>query len=310
MISQLPKGIMMVRPYGFGANPETAPSNTFQEAVSGTSEDVAIKARREFDLLIQKLESHNIPVYVFEEEEGMFTPDAVFPNNWISFHPDGTVVIYPMESASRRKERRFDILDQLQSSYNFEITRVIDLSCYERNGYYLESTGSLIFDYPNQTAYVCRSSRSSEQIIAHLAQLLGLKIVLFDSFDKQGLPIYHTNVMMCLAEKFAVLCLESIPEGPEKEVLLESLKRSKRELVDLTLAQVYAFAGNMYQLKNRQGQKYLLMSDTAYQSMDPRQIEQIESHCAILSSPIPTIQKYGGGSIRCMMAGVMLPAAL
>jgi hypothetical protein len=263
-------------------------------------------ATEEFDIFHSILKARNIDLMVLEDDPDVFTPDSVFPNNWISFHEDGTVVIYPMESTYRRKERRYDIMEKLRE-YGFSIRKIIDFTCFENRNLFLESTGSIVFDYVPQKGYICRSSRSSGIVGDALSKLLGFTPVYFNAVDLEGQAIYHTNVMMCVGEEFCIICLDSIADPVEREMVKNSLEFDGKELVKLTMEQLYAFAGNMLQIQDREGKKYLIMSESAYQSLETSQIETIQQYCDIIHVPIPTIEKYGGGSVRCMLAAVMLP---
>jgi len=218
----------MIRPYGFGVNPQTEASNAFQYKGSIENAAISTKGLKEFDNLISMLKEHAIPVLVVDELPGQSTPDAVFINNWISFHPDGTVVLYPMESPLRRRERRYDILEKLGPVHGYDILRIIDFSCFESRNQFLESTGSIVFDYVHHKGYICRSSRSSEEVVQALRKIIDFEPLWFDAKDRNGKAIYHTNVMMCIGDEFAVVCLECIPEGKEKDNLIQSLKRKRQ----------------------------------------------------------------------------------
>ncbi len=294
---------MMVRPSHFGFNVETALTNAFQDdSLMGDSE-VSIAARLQFDHFADMLRSNNIDVIVFDENDPR-TPDAVFPNNWVSFHEDGKVALYPMMTKNRRLERREDILFHL--GRRFEVSSVLDLSGYEKEEKYLEGTGSIVFDYIHKIAYACRSPRTHEPLFRMCCSSLGYTPVIFDAFDSGGKEIYHTNVMMALADDFAVICLESIPKTQRKEIE-KSLRSTGRELVDISFEQMGCFAGNMMQLSSVAGKRFMVMSQAAHESLSREQLAIISSFCQPLYANLATIEACGGGSARCMIAGIYLP---
>ncbi len=299
MAKQAAKSIMMVRPKHFGYDPESAESNAFQIAEGADKTDAIQQlALKEFDNAVALLKSNGVDVRVIEDAEEPVKPNAIFPNNWVSFH-EGKVILYPMMAANRRAERRTEVISELdKSSGRFD--EIIDLSNYEEQAKYLESTGSLIFDYPNQVAYACRSERTHPEVLKRLCEILDFKPVLFDALDRDGLEIYHTNVMMCLAERYAVICMESIPESQKAEVE-EALAQSDHEIIAISFDQMYSFAGNMLEVENESGESILVMSNAAVTSLSKAQRERLSQYSKLISIPIPTIEKYGGGSIRCMM---------
>jgi len=296
----------MVRPHQFGYNAETAANNLFQRNdESLTPEVVQEKAVAEFDALVEKLMAAGIDVTVVEDNETPHTPDAIFPNNWVTFHQRGMVATYPMYSPIRRKERREDLINQVSERFGFRDR--IHFEHLEAKNQFLEGTGSLILDRLNKIAYACLSERTHKDALKEFAKWLTYKVVSFTAADQNGFNIYHTNVMMALGEEIAVVCLESIQDESEKKALIDSLESTGKEIVEITLDQMNAFAGNMLQVKSKNGEKYMVMSEQARKSLTAEQIRQIEKHTKILSSPIDTIETYGGGSVRCMMAEIFPP---
>ena len=303
---QTTSNILMVRPANFGFNEETAASNAFQSKVDELSDTTASqKALQEFDTFVAKLRSKGVNVIVIEDTPVPVKPDAVFPNNWVTFHQDGTVITYPMLSKTRRQERREDVLDELMS--DFFIGKKIELESYEEDGIILEGTGSLILDRPNRLAYACLSPRTSNDLLNRFCEIAGFKPVAFHAVDGSGLEIYHTNVMMALGETFVVICMDTVRDQEERKLLLSKFKQTKKEVIEISLDQMMHFAGNMLQVRNNKGDTFLVMSEQAYRSLNDVQISKIESHTEILYAAIPTIETLGGGSVRCMMAEVFLP---
>ncbi|MCB2407909.1 citrulline utilization hydrolase CtlX [Hymenobacter lucidus] len=299
--------VFLVRPVRFAFNAETAASNHFQQAIAGLSDaEVQEKAFAEFDNLAATLRGKGMQVLVFDDTPEPAKPDAVFPNNWGTFHPDGRVLLYPMCAPNRRAERRPDILAQL--SQQFALTEVVDLSHYEAQNRFLEGTGSIIFDHLHRVAYACVSARTDAGLFADVAAQLGYRPVAFHSYDQQGQEIYHTNVMMCVGARFAVVCLESITNATEQAAVTESLESTGHEIVPISLAQVARFAGNMLTLQPAAGARELLaMSQSAFEALMPAQRATLGQYCELVPLPIPTIETIGGGSARCMLAEVFLP---
>lgn len=306
MMNQTTHSILVVRPASFGYNEQTAVSNAFQNKPDLESEQVRQLALQEFQDLVDKLRSVDVEVLVMEDHPEKKNPDAVFPNNWISMHADGTVVLYPMCTPNRRTERRIDIINHLKE--NFAVQRVVDLSVAEDENRFLEGTGSIIFDHINRLAYACLSPRTDRELFISTSNLLGYAPIYFNAVDENGTPVYHTNVLMCLAEHFVVMCLEAIGDPEEKEMLLASFKNSGQEIVDISFSQMGNFAGNMLALKSKIGKNLLAASQSAYNSLSADQIKTIEKYCTIIPLPIPTIETIGGGSARCMIAENFLPA--
>jgi hypothetical protein len=302
---QITDTILMVRPAAFGYNPQTAEDNAFQED-PGDLRDQEIRqlARKEFDGLLAKLQAVGVNVIVVEDTEAPRKTDAVFPNNWFSTHEDGLIITYPMFSPIRRQERSSDVIDQLVATFGF--SRLVRLESWEKQGCYLESTGSIILDRPNRVGYACRSERTDERVLAQWAEMMDFTVHVFDATDENGVSIYHTNVMLALGVDFAVVCLECIRDEAERETVVAALRAGGREIVPITLAQVHAFAGNMLQVQGRDG-RYLVMSTSAYNALTAEQIATLQQYSRLLHSPLDTIETYGGGSARCMMAEVFLP---
>ena len=305
--SQLASAVLMIRPARFHSNPLTAESNRFQGKMDASPDEQQAAAAREFDGLVDALTKAGVRVVQFADTREPETPDAIFPNNWITTHADGTVVMYPMEATNRRTERRVDIIDALAAEHGFKVTGVIDLSPHEEEGHYLEGTGSLVLDRVNRVAYACLSSRTHLDALGDFAQRLDYDVVAFDAFDRDGVPIYHTNVLMSVGESLAVICDECIPRADQRDAVLESLKRTGHEIVSITFEQMAAFAGNMLELRSESGQRVLAMSDRARRSLTDEQRRIIETQAKIVSAPIDNIESSAGGSVRCMLAEIHLP---
>jgi len=302
MAIQASKEIMMVRPRNFGFDQTTAASNSFQnEEGADAVKEIRIKAIAEFDAAVAQLRAEDIRVHVIEDSEAPVKPNAVFPNNWVSFH-GSKAILYPMLAENRRWERRPEVLDQLKSE-GVSIGDVIDLSEFEKKDKFLESTGSMVLDYENELAYACLSSRTDMEVLEAFCNETGFDAFVFDSFNKDGLAVYHTNVIMCIAAKYAVICLESIPEEQQATVI-EALESTGHEIILITMDQMYAFAGNMLEVLDGVGNSTLVMSSTALNCLVEDQMDAITHYSKILSVEIPTIEKYGGGSVRCMMCRV------
>ena len=304
---QTAKTVLMVEPIAFGYNSQTAENNYFQ--VEQKDADIQEKALSEFNRFVEKLRNKGIEVITIKDTLSPHSPDSIFPNNWVSFHENGTVVLYPMFAPNRRVERRKDILETLKS-YGFKITEIDDLSPSEDQEKYLEGTGSMIFDHDYRVAYGSVSLRLDEELFLNFCEKYNYKPVVFQSFqsvNEERLPIYHTNVMMCVATEFVVICLDCIDNELEREKVQEIIKSTNKELIEITEDQLQQFAGNMLQVRNKSGEKFLVMSETAYQSLTKDQIESIEKHCEIIYADLNTIETNGGGSARCMLAEVFLP---
>ena len=293
----------MIRPVNFSFNTETAVNNAFQ--VAGEDAGAQEKAKTEFDAFVNVLAANGVDVTVAEDTPEPYTPDSVFPNNWVSFHEDGTVLLYPMYAPNRRLERKQDVLDKVSSK--FRIGKTIDLSYYEKEDNFLEGTGSMVLDRENKIAYACLSPRTDYIILEDFCDKMGYTSEVFDAIDKSGEPIYHTNVMMCVADKYVVICLEAIPADHEKEHVQETIQKSGKAIIIISLDQMNHFAGNMLQVNNNKGEKLLVMSTQAFESLTKEQVTALSSYNKIIHSPLNTIETNGGGSARCMMAEVHLP---
>lgn len=297
----------MVRPAAFGFNPETAATNSFQKQNAELSRrEVQIRAKREFDLMVERLSAAGVDILVIEDTESPPKPDAVFPNNWISFHDDGTVVLYPMFAPSRRPERRRDIIDRVETS-GYRVTRVIDISHHETAGRYLEGTGSVVFDHAQRLAYANISARTHPDVLNELCKALNYSPVTFRAVDARGREIYHTNVMMTIGDGFVVLGGDSISDSVERNLVMQRLQASGREVLLIDFPQLDRFAGNILQLRSRAGGTVVAMSNAAFLAFTPRQRSVMQKYGTIVESPIPIIEATEGGSARCMLAGIHLP---
>lgn len=309
-MSQTTNNILMIRPVAFRMNEQTAVNNYYQKVLDNlTPATVNAKAQLEFDAFVEKLRAVGVNVIVVEDTLDPDTPDSIFPNNWISFHESGEIVLYPMFAENRRGERREDILDVLEEQ-GFVINDVWDYTSAEEDDLFLEGTGSLLLDRVNEKTYCTLSPRADEGLVIEFCEEFEMDPVIFEAFQNvngERKHIYHTNVMMCLAETFAVICLDCIDDKQEKKIVLNNLKNSGKEVIAITEDQVNNFAGNMLQVKGANDKRYLVMSTQAYNSLTPVQVKSIEKHCEILHSSLDTIEACGGGSARCMMAEVFLP---
>lgn len=296
----------MIRPANFSANPETAASNAFQKAIPPDAE-IQRRALQEFDRLAAALKGAGVQVEIFEDRAEPVTPDAVFPNNWVSFHADGTVYLYPLQAQNRRWERRQDLIQALRGKRGYRVEKVEDLSAAELDGRYLEGTGSLVLDRPHRTAYACLSSRTDADTLRRWAAHSGYQTVVFHARDAQGRAVYHTNVMLCVGDRFAVACLDSVNDEIERRQLREKLEESGHEVVAINLAQMQAFAGNMLQLATKRGGSVLAMSARAERALTAAQRASLAKYAIILPAAVDTIEDCGGGSVRCMLAEMFLP---
>ncbi len=301
---QNPKAVLMIRPATFFFNEQTAGTNAFQQQAAANRQQVLAQAQQEFDTMVDQLRAHHIEVFVVADTPEPEKPDAIFPNNWVSFHHDGRVILYPMMAPNRRHERRIDILEWLRQT--FIITEVLDESTYEQEGKFLEGTGSLIFDHAHQAVYASRSARTHEELVMRVASLLNYQAVVFDAVDEQGLPIYHTNVMLWVGSGVAVVCLDAVHSEADQDALLDSFARAGHRVVAISYAQMKAFAGNMLEVADADGMPYILLSQTAFNSLLPGQINALSKTAELLPLAVPTIERYGGGSVRCMVAGIHL----
>jgi hypothetical protein len=309
-MQQTTNTILMVRPTSFRANEQTAVNNHYQQEMDHVPEaKLDAKAQAEFDAFVEKLRNIGVNVVVFEAKDGLDTPDAHFPNNWISFHENGVVGLYPMFAENRRTERREEVLFQLEDE-GFRIDHIVDYRTAEDEGLFLEGTGALLLDRVNRKAYCALSERASEALFIEFCEDFEFTPIVFTAYqtvEGERKPIYHTNVMMSLGETFAVICLSSIDDKKERKNVIKHLKEDGKEIIDITEKQVSNFAGNMLQVKGKDNRSYLIMSQAAYDSLTSSQIKTLEKHTEILSSSLNIIEACGGGSARCMMAEVFLP---
>tara|TARA_B110000503_G_scaffold85170_2_gene129515 strand:- start:2754 stop:3683 length:930 start_codon:yes stop_codon:yes gene_type:complete len=306
---QLTQHILMIRPAQFRMNEQTVINNYFQISPALPPADVINKAQEEFDNFVDVLMAKGVQVTVVQDTEDPDTPDALFPNNWVSFHADGTVALYPMFAENRRLERREAILELLEEG-GFIIDQVMDYTTAEDAGIFLEGTGSLILDRVHNKAYCALSTRADEELFIEFCEDFEYTPVIFKAFQTVGqkrLSIYHTNVMMCLAESFAVICLDSIDNTKERKAVLAHLKEDGKEIIAISEDQMHHFAGNMLQVLGDNNTPYLVMSTSAFKSLNSNQLVKIAQHCEIIHSDLHTIETAGGGSARCMMAEVFLP---
>ncbi|MFM2375165.1 MAG: hypothetical protein RLZZ165_262 [Bacteroidota bacterium] len=294
----------MVRPAAFGYDPETASNNAFQNNPGDiAAEDLQSRALQEFDNVATEMRANGVNLYVVDDKPSPVRPDAIFPNNWISTHEDGTVILYPMMAQNRRLERRQDVLDDLEKY--FEIRRVVDLSRHENTGRYLEGTGSMVFDRTNGVVYACRSPRTNETVLKEVAKTLNYRTVVFDAVDSSGKPIYHTNVMLSIGTNYVVLADYTIPDPVERERVMAYLGGGGHRIVKLRPEQLKEFAGNVLEISGRE--RFVAMSSRAYRSLSDSQLDLIELWAKVVHFPIPTIENVGGGSIRCMLGEIFLP---
>lgn len=309
-MQQITNTILMVRPVAFRMNEQTAVNNYYQKVLDGLlPETVQAKAQQEFDAYVEKLRGIGVNVVVIQDTKEPDTPDSIFPNNWISFHENGNVGLYPMYAENRRNERREDVLVELEKA-GYHIENIVDYTSAEEEDIFLEGTGSLLLDRVNSKAYCALSPRADEELFIEFCEDFEYTPVIFtanQTVNGKREAIYHTNVMMCLAENFAVICLECIDDKKERENVKKHLKEDGKEIIVITEAQVNNFAGNMLQVKGANDERFLIMSNAAHKSLTESQIKAIEKHCKILSSSLDTIEACGGGSARCMMAEVFLP---
>ena len=294
--------ILMIEPVAFGFNPETATNNYFQK--ESTREDAQTQALAEFQNMVELLRSKSIEVIVIQDTLEPHTPDSIFPNNWISFHEDGTFVTYPMFAVNRRTERREDIIEYLYNR-GFHASKRIDYSNFENNQIFLEGTGSVVLDRKYRRAYACLSPRTNRELFLRFCEDLGYKPIYFDALHQVGgdmRPIYHTNVMMAIGSTYAVICLESIVNQEQREMVGRELQTTGHDVIEITSEQMNRFAGNMLEIKALDGALYLCLSQSAYNALSEAQRAQLARHAQLLIIPIPTIEALGGGSVRCMMA--------
>jgi len=309
-MNQTTNSILMIRPVAFRMNEQTTVNNYYQKVIDGLlPATVNAKAQQEFDAFVAKLKAVGVDVIVVEDTLNPDTPDSIFPNNWISFHENGDIALFPMFAENRRLERREDILDILEEK-GFIIENIMDYTSAEEDNFYLEGTGSILLDRANGKAYCALSPRADEELFIEFCEDFDLNPIIFEAFQTvngERKLIYHTNVMMCIGETYAVICADSIDDKKERKMVIDSLKGDDKEVIYLTEDQVNNFAGNMLEVKGSNDRRYLVMSSAAYKSLTKKQIAQLEEHVTILSSSLDTIEACGGGSARCMMAEIFLP---
>ena len=297
----------MIRPKRFQSNPQTADSNNFQAEPDASPAEQQKAALPEFEGLATALREAGIDVIVFDDTREPHTPDSVFPNNWVSFHADGTVVLYPMEAENRRSERRPDIIEHLHAELGFQVRDVVDLSHHEDDGHFLEATGSMVLDRVNHIAYACLSSRTHLDVLGEFAQRMNYEVVAFEAVDREGVPIYHTNVLMNVGETLAVICSDAITREEQRKAVLESLEATGHEIISLDFGQLEAFAGNMLELRAEDGVNVFAMSQRAWDSLHPEQQARFETNGRVVTAAIDDIEDSAGGSVRCMLAEIHLP---
>ncbi len=301
---QTTSALLMIRPANFGFNEETFATCPFQKRMDLPAEEVQKRALHEFDLLAGKLKSEGVNVIVFEDTPEPKKPDAIFPNNWVTFHENGTIALYPMLAPKRRLERRIDILASLKKDRQYRASDICDLTPFEKKGEFLEGTGSMVLDRINRIVYACLSPRTHQEPLKKFAEIFGYKTVTFHTRDMMEKPVYHTNVVMSVGEKYAVACLEAVSEKQEKTRLSQSLKKTGHELIPITLDQMYRFCGNILQIKNLLGEPLTIMSDQACKTFTKKQLGVIKKYTRTVTSPAETIETISGGGVRCMMAEI------
>lgn len=294
--------LLMIRPVNFSFNQETAVNNAFQ--LGADDEDAQAKALKEFEDFVQLLLDNDLDVTVVNDTPLPYTPDSIFPNNWISFHERGTICLYPMFALNRRQERKPQLIESLKAKFN--TSTVVDFTHYEKNNRFLEGTGSLVLDRRFKIAYACLSPRTDIDVLDEFCRSMKFLPVAFEAFDESGKAIYHTNVMMCVADRYVVICLESITNLQQRESVISAINMTAKKIISIDMKQMNHFAGNMLQVQNRKGKTFLLMSSQAYQSLSAQQVKELKKYNALLHSPLDTIEANGGGSARCMIAEVFL----
>jgi hypothetical protein len=299
--------VMMIRPAQFSGNLQTSGSNAFQRRLTSAAQDLRTQARHEFDNMTGLLRNNGISVLEFEDTEDPAKPDAVFPNNWTTFHGDGSVILYPMYAPNRRLEIRADVIEALSVQHGFNVTDIIDLSFLADHEKFLEGTGSMVLDRVNNEAYACLSSRTHMDVLAEFSQRTGYSISIFDAIGPRNLPVYHTNVMMCIGQSFSLICPDVIIEAQKRRDILSRLRQTGRRLIEISPDEMGQFAGNLLELKSIHGFGLLVISKRAYHSLSRSKLRQLEKFGQVLPFDIDVIETAGGGSVRCMMAEVFLP---
>jgi len=298
--------LLMIRPVRFEYNAQTAVNNSFQ--IASKDDLIAERAMQEFDAFVAVLQKNGMDVTVVQDTLTPHTPDSVFPNNWISFHDDGTICLYPMFAENRRTERKKHVLEIIDNKFSVALTN--DFSHYESKDIFLEGTGSMVLDRDNKIAYACLSPRTDQRLVEEFCNQFNYTPVSFIAVDQQEQPIYHTNVMMCVADQYVVICLDSISYKTEKDLVITSIQKSGKIIINISFDQMNHFAGNMLQVKNKENKKFLVMSTQAFESLTAQQLQQLRSFNEILHADISTIESNGGGSARCMLAEIFLPIKL
>ncbi|HSZ31789.1 MAG TPA: arginine deiminase-related protein [Puia sp.] len=297
---QTTSNVLMIRPMHFMYNAETAVNNSFQ--IKGEQANLTEKAVKEFDFLVSQLQKEGVDVTVVEDSPSPHTPDAIFPNNWISFHESGIFCLYPMFAPNRRKERKAEVLDIIKKKFDYH--KLIDLTEYESRSQFLEGTGSMVLDRENRLAYACLSPRTDISVLEEFCKKMNYKPIVFHATDEKGQAIYHTNVMMCVADQFVVICLDSITNSEEKKYITETILASGKQIIEITSAQMNQFAGNMLQLENKNHEKIIVMSTAAWNSLDLKQKRSLTQKNRIVHASLQNIESNGGGSARCMIAEI------
>ena len=306
MDTQVTSQLLMVRPANFSSNKETIETNKFQNDITSDSKNnIQALALTEFDKMVKLLRDHGISVIDIDDIKELENTDAVFPNNWVSFHQDNTVVLYPMMARSRRTEKRYDILEYLTKFQSFKIDRIIDMSYLEEDNHFLEGTGSMIFDRVNKTVFACKSSRTSLEALEIFCRDMGYNPIVFEAII-DDYPIYHTNVMMSLGKNTAFLCSESIKDEADSLLIKNYFRDLEKNIIEISPQQMNNFAGNVIEVENTKGVSHIIMSEKAYQALDHKQLDSINSVSNIIAIPLETIERYGGGSARCMVAEIFL----
>lgn len=295
--------LLMIKPAHFDFNAETAVNNSFQ--VRSTADNIQQNALLEFETFVTTLRSNGIDVTVIEDSPVPHTPDAVFPNNWISFHDNAGICLYPMFAGNRRLERKQQVLDEIQKK--FRVDQIIDLTGYEARKAFLEGTGSMVLDRDHAIAYACLSPRTDKNVLTVFCEKLHYQPVCFTASNTENQPIYHTNVMMCVADAYAVICLDSIQDNAERQMVMRKLTETGKQIIEISVDQMNRYAGNMLQVHNAGGKTFLVMSSRAFRSLTANQVQRIEAFNPIIHSDITTIETNGGGSARCMIAEIFLP---
>jgi len=297
--------LLMIRPAAFGFNPETAQTNVFQKQASDFSDEIHEKALAEFDNMVNLLKKEDLNVMVIDDTIDPYKPDAIFPNNWITTHQEGVIVLYPMQAPNRRVERRQDIVELLQKRY--KVHNVVNISHHETKGKFLEGTGSMVFEHTHKIAYACLSARTSTEVLDRFCNSMRFQPVTFEAVDEFDKPIYHTNVMMSVGTKFVIVCMEAVKELSDQEELIASFRKTQKEILKISYEQMKNFVSNCIEVKNNKGERILVLSEKAYKNLEESQKKRLENYVKLLPCPLDTIETYGGGSARCMIAEIFLP---